>query len=699
MSTLSQTKKLNFRPGIHRESTQYAEQGSWYDGNRVRFRDKKPENIRGWDVKTSGSILGTGRDLITWQDNITQKQMAIGTEKALYLYQGTKTFNITPVRASVSLTNAFGTQANNVRVCVSDTGHGLASGDFAVFTSSSVATDFSFNAMFPVSVISANVYTFDASTSAPDNTTAAGEATVQYLIPTAASIGITGTGYGAAEYNAQVFTSVVLTSVINVVAATVAVSITSPSHGLEIDDFVFFTTATTVGGNILLTDSTFGGPIFQVVSAEDANNFTINSLISATDTGTGVGLATAQFLVDVSTTAGFRTWNSPAVSSGIDFIPANWQLDTFGEILLSNKRGRGLNQWFPTSGGTARAFPVTNAPVSINSFLVSPNDRHVVCFGCSTFAGPKEPLLVRWSDQNDYTNWTPSISSTSGENTLSGGTEIVQGIRSRNQIAILTDHVLYGMRFTGPPFIFSFTELGTGCGGVSQHGGIDMDGTPVWMGFNNFFAFDGRVRRLDCTVRRHIFSDINRSEMNKIYAGVNSEFKEVTWLYPSADSTECNRYVSWSMEENYWVYGEAIWTTWSDRGVFDNVINTGTSVGVTRIYDNEIPNIFTGKGLKIDSFIESADFGIGDGNDMLFVDRLIPDIEINNGQIAFTIQTKEFPNGQLRTKGPFNLTQNTQTVRFRSRGRQARIKIENDATGTEWRYGDMRLDIQEDGLR
>ena len=699
MSTLSQTRKLNFRPGIHRESTQYAEQGSWYDGNRVRFRDKRPENIRGWDVKTSGSILGTGRDLITWQDNITQQHIAIGTEKALYLYQGAKTFNITPVRASVSLTNAFGTQANNVRVCVSDTGHGLTSGDFAVFTSSSVATDFSFNAMFSVSVISANVYAFDASTSAPDNTSAAGQATVQYLIPTAASVGITGTGYGAAAYNAEVFTSVVLTSVINVVAATVAVSITSPGHNLDIDDFVYFTTATTVGGNILLTDSTFGGPIFQVVSAEDANNFTINSLVNAAGTSSGVGLATAQFLVDVSTTAGYRTWNSPAVSSAIEFVPANWQLDTFGEILLSNKRGMGLNQWFPTSGGLARAFPVTNAPVSINSFVVSPNDRHVICFGCSTVAGTKDPLLVRWSDQNDYTNWTPSVSSTSGENTLSGGTEIVQGIRSRNQIAILTDHVLYGMRFTGPPFIFSFTELGTGCGGISQHGGTDMDGTPVWMGFNNFFAFDGRVRRLDCTVRRHIFSDINRDQMDKIYAGVNSEFKEITWLYPSADSTECNRYVSWSMEENYWVYGEAIWTTWSDRGVYDNVINTGTSVGVTRIYDNEIPNTFTGKGLKIDSFIESADFGIGDGNEMLFVDRLIPDIEINNGQVSFTIQTKEFPNGQLKTKGPFNLTQNVETVRFRSRGRQARIRLENDATGTEWRYGDLRLDIQEDGLR
>ena len=271
-----------------------------------------------------------------------------------------------------------------------------------------------------------------------------------------------------------------------------------------------------MGGNILLTDSTFGGPIFQVVSAEDANNFTINSLVNAAGTSSGVGLATAQFLVDVSTTAGYRTWNSPAVSSAIEFDPANWQLDTFGEILLSNKRGMGLNQWFPTSGGLARAFPVTNAPVSINSFVVSPNDRHVICFGCSTVAGVKDPLLVRWSDQNDYTNWTPSVSSTSGENTLSGGTEIVQGIRSRNQIAILTDHVLYGMRFTGPPFIFSFTELGTGCGGISQHGGTDMDGTPVWMGYNNFLAFDGRVRRLDCTVRRHIFSDINRDQMDKI---------------------------------------------------------------------------------------------------------------------------------------------------------------------------------------
>jgi hypothetical protein len=700
LSTLSQTKKLNFRQGIHRESTQYAEQGSWYDGNRVRFRDKKPENIRGWEAATSGTLDGTGRDLITWQDNITQKHLATGTEKFLYEFQGGVVNDITPVRASVSLTNAFGTTLDSVRVCVSDTAHGLASGDFAVFSSSSVPTDYSFNGTFAVSIIDNNRFAFDNTTSAGSNESAAGHATAHYLIPVGNSVGIAGTGYGASEYNAETFTSVVLDGKINVVAATVAVSVNSTGHGLEINDFVYFTTATPVGGNIVLTSPTFGGPIFQVVSAQDANNFTINSLVNANATSAAAGVSVvAQFLVSVSTTAGYRTWNSPAVSSGITFEASNWQLDTFGEILLANKRGMGLYQWFPTSGGGARAVAVTNAPVSVNTFIVSPNDRHVVCFGCSNVAGTREPLLVRWSDQNDYTNWTPSISSTSGENTLTGGTKIVQGIRSRNQIAILTDRVLYGMRFTGPPFIFSFSELGTGCGGISQHGGVDLDGTPVWMGHDNFFAFDGRVRRLPCTVRRYVFSDINREQVDKVYAGVNSEFKEVTWLYPSADSTECDKYVSWSLEENYWVYGDAIWTAWDDRDVFNNVMTTGTSVGVSRIYNNEVPDLFTGKGLKIDSFIESADFGIGDGNEMLFVDRLIPDIEINNGQLSFTIQTKEFPNGTLKTKGPFNVTQSTDTVRFRSRGRQARIKLENNAVGTEWRYGDLRLDIQDDGLR
>ena len=606
--------KLEFGAGIHKETTEYAEDGKWVDGDKVRFRANKPEVMRGHEIKVSGGFEGNARDLLVYSDNDQFKRAVFGTEKKLFQHSGDQIFDITPVSASTTLANAFSCAISSNTVTVSATAHGRTTGDFVFFTSS---TTIGGNILlgtttYPVSVINANTFALSVATTASAAQSSTGGGTIHYLIAGGTQNAVTGLGYGAGSYNAGV------------------------------------------------------------------------------------------------SVAGARAWNQPTSIGASDFNNeiTQWSLDNYGEDVVANRRG-GTIYYFDSDASTSpvRAAAVTNAPSTVNSVIVSPNDRHLICLGSNIFGttasphGDFNPMTVRWSDQEDRNNWTPSVSSTSGENTLSGGTEIVQGIRSRNQIAILTDHVLYGMRFTGPPFIFSFTELGTGCGGISQHGGTDMDGTPVWMGFNNFFAFDGRVRRLDCTVRRHIFCDINRDQMDKIYAGVNSEFKEITWLYPSADSTECNRYVSWSMEENYWVYGEAIWTTWSDRGVYDNVINTGTSVGVTRIYDNEIPNTFTGKGLKIDSFIESADFGIGDGNEMLFVDRLIPDIEINNGQVSFTIQTKEFPNGQLKTKGPFNLTQNVETVRFRSRGRQARIRLENDATGTEWRYGDLRLDIQEDGLR
>ena len=606
--------KLEFGAGIHKETTEYAEDGKWVDGDKVRFRANKPEVMRGHEIKVSGGFEGNARDLLVYADNDQFKRAVFGTDKKLFQHSGDQIFDITPVSASTTLANAFSCAISSNTVTVSATAHGRQTGDFVFFTSSTtvggnilLGTD-----TYAVSVINSNTFAIDVATTASAAQSSSGGGTIHFLIASGTQNAVTGLGYGAGSFTAGVCV------------------------------------------------------------------------------------------------AGGRGWHQPTSIGASDFNNeiTQWSLDNYGEDVVANRRG-GTIYYFDSDASTSpvRAAAVTNAPTTVNSVIVSPNDRHLICLGSNIFGttasphGDFNPMTVRWSDQEDRNNWTPSVSSTSGENTLSGGTEIVQGIRSRNQIAILTDHVLYGMRFTGPPFIFSFTELGTGCGGISQHGGTDMDGTPVWMGFNNFFAFDGRVRRLDCTVRRHIFSDINRDQMDKIYAGVNSEFKEITWLYPSADSTECNRYVSWSMEENYWVYGEAIWTTWSDRGVYDNVINTGTSVGVTRIYGNEIPNTFTGKGLKIDSFIESADFGIGDGNEMLFVDRLIPDIEINNGQVSFTIQTKEFPNGQLKTKGPFNLTQNVETVRFRSRGRQARIRLENDATGTEWRYGDLRLDIQEDGLR
>ena len=340
--------------------------------------------------------------------------------------------------------------------------------------------------------------------------------------------------------------------------------------------------------------------------------------------------------------------------------------------------------------------------------LVSPNDRHVIALGANQFgttaspSGTYDPMTVRWSNQEDQTNWVPSVSSTSGEVQITDGNKIVGGVRSRNAINIWTDNALWLQTFVGPPFTFKFTQMGSGCGLISPHAAVDYDGRTAWMGFDNFYAFDGQVRTLDCTVRRYIFDRLNESQKDKIFAGVNSEFKEIVWLYPSTDSNECDSYVIWSPDENYWTYGSGIFTTFADKGTFDNTITTGASVAGNNLYNNEPENIFTVNGEAATSFLESADFDINDGNELMFIDRIVPDLAINDGVIKFSIKTKNFPeqaDSELIEKGPFSISKNTNKVDLRARGRQGRVRVSCESAGTKWQWGTVRMSMQPDGLR
>tara|TARA_R110002020_G_scaffold453403_1_gene668165 strand:- start:285 stop:926 length:642 start_codon:yes stop_codon:yes gene_type:complete len=212
--------------------------------------------------------------------------------------------------------------------------------------------------------------------------------------------------------------------------------------------------------------------------------------------------------------------------------------------------------------------------------------------------------------------------------------------------------------------------------------------------------FDGQVRNLDCTVRKFIFDRLNRSQADKIFAGVNSEFKEVIWLYPSdtGSNEDCDSYVIWSPDDNYWTYGDATWTTWDDKVAFNNVITTGIEGSDSFLFDNEPQDIFTGDGEVLPFFIESADFDIEDGDVMMFMDRIIPDFDITDGSLDVTLTSQSFPiNGEV-TKGPFTVDKSTQKVDFRLRGRQARVRIAC-SSDTGWRYGSLRLAMQPDGRR
>ena len=607
--------KMDFKAGIQRESTQYAETGAWYDADKVRFRAGKPENIGGYAKKVDATFNGAGRDLITWSDNDQFKRAMFGTSQMLYQHNGDQIFDVTPVSASVTLASAFTCALSVNTVTVSATAHGRTTGDFVFFTSSTtiggnilLGTD-----TYPVSVINSNTFAIDVATTSSVAQSSSGGGTIHYLISNGVDNAATGLGYGAGSYNAGV---------------------------------------STVGG---------------------------------------------------------RAWNSPTSAGASDFFSqiTQWSLDNWGEDVVANRRG-GTIYYFDSDASTSpvRAAAVTNAPSTVNSVIVSPNDRHLICLGSNIFGttasphGDFNPMTVRWSDQEDRNNWTPSISSTSGEVLLTDGTKVVGGVRSRNAINIWTDNSLWLMQFTGPPFTFSFRQAGSNCGMIAAHAGVDYNGVSYWMGDENFYAYDGQVKTLPCTVRRFIFEDLNYDVKDKVFAGINSEFKEIIWLYPGSDSEECNKYVVHSPEENYWVYGTGLFTTFADRTVFGNTITTGASAGGSNLYNNEPVSVFTANNEAQTSFIESADFDLDEGNELIFMDKIVPDYDINTGNIKFSVKTKRYPESQEVTeKGPFTISSTTEKISMRARGRQARIRVSCDSTGTSWRWGSLRMALQKDGGR
>ena len=713
---VSKYVKLNFRPGFHRETTRYAEEGSWYDGDRVRFRAGRPENLRGYQQKSTTSFLGNGREILTWSDNDSLKHIIWGTDKKLYTYYtDDEIYDITPVVSTV-VTGAgkIGTTNNSIIVSVSEAAHGLSAGDYVLFTS--VSDGSATNAIggltlnnqnYPVSLIDVNIFVIDASSSATSTDTGIG--TLNYLLPTGTSSAIQGLGYGAGVYNAQTLSSIgPYTSVINVVADSIKVSVSHTAHGLLANQFVEFTQTSvpaTIGGNVVLTSSTNGGPIFQLVSVcTNAYEFNMTSVANATSTGAGTDVQGVYLPVSVSTTAGYRAWGEEADSGGITFELTQWSVDNWGEDIVANRRGNGIYYYdIDASSTPSRVAWVTanDTPSQVRSILTG-NKRHLIAFGCSVYGGDYSPMVVRWSDSEDYASWVPSATTTAGDVILTDGTEIVGAVRSRNAINVWTDNALWLMQFVGGDSIFAFKQMGTNCGLIAPHAAVDFNGMTIWMGEDNFYAFDGQVRNLECTVKRYIFDRINKTNKDKVYAGINSEFKEVVWLYPSSDSDECDSYVVFNPVENYWVYGTGFWTTYSDKNVFTNTITTGTSSsGSSYLYDNEPVSIYTGTGnTALTSYLESATFEIDDGSRIMFMDRMIPDFTMDNsGTLQFSITTKQYPANTSITKGPFEVTPTTQKIDLRARGREAAIRVSCDSAGTSWRYGSLRLAVQPDGMR
>jgi len=437
----------------------------------------------------------------------------------------------------------------------------------------------------------------------------------------------------------------------------------------------------------------------------------------------------------VTDASNFFSWNA-AASGDIVTAPGLWSLDNFGNKLIATINGGESFEWDsnPTGANNTRATIISGAPTASAFSLVSTPDRHLIFFGTETTVGTsstQDPMFVRFSSQEDINTYAPSATNTAGTQRLADGSKIVGAIRGRDAIYVWTDTALFTMRFVGPPFTFSFQQVGTNCGLIGQNAAVEVDGTAYWMSENGFFRYAGRLESLPCLVEDHVFDDINTIPKQHINAGLNNLFGEVMWFYPNSGSGTVNRMVAFnyldsSPERPVWTTGTLARTAWQDSAVFGkphateyDTSSNGTSGsstfvqgnvdGVSYYYEHEkgLDQIREGATTSITASIESGDFDIGsqglagDGEFMMKIRRVIPDFLAQTGDARITLNLRDFPNDTAAssTLGPFTVTSGTQKIDTRARARSISLKIDNTSTSQFWKLGTFRIDYQPDGRR
>ena len=505
------------------------------------------------------------------------------------------------------------------------------------------------------------------------------------------------------------------------------VIVNDAAHGATEGDFVTFSTVTGNPGGIPNADLTNE---FEIQAILSDGTYTIVSPTQATSTAAAAGAATATYQINVGSdisfvdfgwgtgTWGLSTWGTPRpASASLSLYARVWQFDNYGQVLILQLVDGGIYEWDPTSGIGTRATAISGAPTKSKFALVSTPDRHLICFGTeSTLGDPttQDPMYVRFSSQEDINDFVATATNTAGGQRLTDGNEIVSALRSRGQILIWTDTSIHGQQYLGPPYTFGFQQLGANCGIIAPHAAADVNGVAYWMSKDAFFVFDGSVKKIPCTVQDYVFEDLNIAQATAVNAGINTQFNEVTWYYPSLSSDYVNRFVTYNYMENVWSIGSLARTAWTDIGTFEKPLATsydpldneatlttiyGLTAGRSHLFNQE--DGVDANGEAIDAYVYSGYFDIGDGDQMLLMQKFIPDFKRQEGNLTVALRLRPYPQASAvpSSLDPYVIAPGTQFVSTRARGRQIQLRIESDELGSWWRFGTMRVDIQPDGLR
>ena len=700
--------KLQFRPGINRETTSYSNEGGWFDMDKVRFRFGYPEKIGGWIKESTNAFLGTCRALHPWIALDGSNFLGVGTHLKYYINEGGAYNDITPIRTTTSAGDVtFSASANTLSAGIDAVVDTIPLASSSGFPSSGrIKID---NEIITYALVSGNNLT--GCVRGVNNTVAASHSSSTAV--TCATLIVTDADHGALENDFVTYSG----------AATLGGDITADvldqeyevTHIINVNSYqIEARTVSTIGS---ITTTTGLNPTYVFATTSDSGNggssvvgaYQINTGLDTTIVGTGWGAGTWSR----------GTWGSGASLATSGQTLRIWSHDNFGEDLLINVRDGDIYYWDKTNGLANRAVELASiagankVPTIAKQVLVSDRDRHVIAFGCDSELEPgvQDPLLIRFSDQENILNWQSLVDTTAGDLRIGSGSKIITAVETRQQILVFTDVSLHAMQFLGPPFTFGINAISENITIASPLAAIAVEDNVYWMGAEEFYAYGGAVQRIPCSVRDYVFTNINNDQLEKVTAGLNTAFSEVTWFYPSASSSENDSYVTYNYDQKIWYYGLMSRTCWLDRGVNNDPLAASTD---HYLYFQEIgfDDGSTSPASAITSYIESSQMDLGEGDQFAFMRRLIPDLTFRDStspspQATMTLKVRNFPGGNYLSSdartvvktASIPVEQFTEQVFVRLRGRSFAFRIESEDTGVGWRLGSPRVDVRPDGRR
>jgi hypothetical protein len=693
-------QKVLYKPGVNRENTRYTTEGGWFECDKVRFRQGNPETIGGWQPLSLSTFKGVCRSLWNWVTLSNQNLIGLGTNLKFYIESGGGYNDITPIRATTTLPlNPF-TGNGTTTVVVNAPSHGCVSGDFVTFSGVTGTYATLLNAEYQIFYIDTNTYSITTASVVAAGVTGGAAIVATYQLNTGAPFAIPLAGWGAGAWGSG---SWGIGS-----SSNTALQLWSQSNFGQ--DLVFGPR----GGGIYYWSATSG------LAVRGVNLNTLGGTVTFTVASPTV--ATFTTILTEGTAVQFSVSSGGTLPTGISAATTYYLINVNGVTANLLTTAGALVNVSGAGSGTFSVSLLVDVPTKQNVISISDTSRFIFAMGTNDYGSTTlDPMLIRWSDQDNPLVWTPDAANQAGSIRLSHGSEIITAIQTRQEIVVFTDSSLYSLQYLGPPVVWGSQLLGDNISIAGPNAMAIASGVVYWMGVDKFYAYDGRVQTLPCDLRRYVFSDFNLQQRSEVYAGTNEAFNEVWWFYPSANATQIDKYVIYNYLEKIWYYGTMSRSAWLDSGLQAYPIATtydlATQTGRLINHEAGLNDNTNGTENPINAYISSSEFDIGDGHNFGFVWRILPDLTFANStnapngntpRVTMTIRGLynsgsgqiDSASGLVAKGSTYVVTEEfTGQIFTRTRGRQMIFEIESEQLNTAWQLGAPRIDIRPDGRR